>query len=77
MYSMFRDALNFNQNLPWPTGNVQSMGQMFFNATSMRGDLSLFDTSNVLDMGGMFSSMSYNRDISAWDVGNTIIMTQM
>jgi surface protein len=77
MYSMFRNALNFNQNLPWATGRVQSMGQMFFNATSMQGDLSLLDTSNVEDMGGMFSAMSYNRDISMWDVRKTNIMTQM
>jgi Mycoplasma protein of unknown function, DUF285 len=77
MYSMFRNALSFNQDLPWQTGSVEGMGNMFAGAINMQGDLSLLDTSNVEDMGGMFSNCNYNRDISMWDVQNTEIMSKM
>ena len=77
MYSMFRDATSFNQNLAWDTGNVLDMASMFMGATSMQGDLSLLDTSKVFTMAGMFSYSYYNRDISMWDVEKTALMTQM
>ena len=77
MYSMFRGAESFNQDLPWAAPNLEDMGYMFRDATSFQGDLSSFYTSTVSNMQGTFQGISYNRDISTWDVSNVYLMTSM
>lgn len=59
------------------TSNVIDMSNMFYGATSMNGDLSYFDTSNVFTMEGMFRDSFYNGDISMWDVKSLSVATQM
>ena len=42
------------------------------------GDISLWDTSNIIDMGGLFqSNTTFNSDISKWDVSNVTDMSYM
>lgn len=77
MYSMFRGAIRFNQDLFFDTSNVVDMSNMFFGATSMTGDLSLFDTSEVFSMESMFRDSVYNGDISMWDVSSLAVATKM
>jgi parallel beta-helix repeat protein/surface protein len=76
---MFRDALNFNQNLTdWNTGEVTTMSQMFDNATSFNGNISNWDTSKVKSMYFMFNdATSFNQDVSNWDTGNVSNMGYM
>ena len=77
MYSMFRDAVSFNQDLYFDTSSVVDMSNMFLGAIRMTGDLSSFDTSNVFSMEGMFRDSIYNGDISMWDVSSLVVATQM
>ena len=77
MYSMFRDATSFNQDLPWAAPFLLDMTNMFYGATNFNGDLSLFDTSSVVAMQGTFRGISYNRNISNWNVENVFTMSSM
>jgi surface protein len=77
MYSMFRDAFSFNQDLFFDTSNVIDMSNMFYGASAMKGDLSSFDTSNVFSMESMFRNTAWNGDISMWDVRSVVVATQM
>ena len=77
MYSMFRGAVRFNQDLYFDTSNVIEMSNMFYGATRMTGDLSSFDTSSVFAMDSMFRDSIYNGDISMWDVSSLATAIQM
>ena len=47
------------------------MSCMFSYTNKFNQDISLWDTSNVTNMGGMFTDAeSFNQDISLWDTSN-------
>src|SRR3989339_394073 len=79
MWSMFRDATNFNGNISnWNTSSVVEMGNMFYNATSFNGNISNWNTSSVTDMNNMFyNATSFNQDLSNWDVSSVTNMDNM
>lgn len=81
----FKDASSFNQNLSdWNVSTVTDVTSMFLGALDFNNGCDPddpadttcpldwgTDTSGVLDMNGMFSgAVSFNQDISDWDVSN-------
>src|SRR3989339_343050 len=72
MWSMFRDATNFNGNISnWNTSSVVEMGNMFYGATSFNGNISNWDVSNVNNMYSMFRGLTFfNQDLNNWDVSS-------
>ena len=51
---------------------------MFHKAAAFNGDVSLWNTSSVRDMSGMFAhANSFNRDLSQWNTGNVQDMFSM
>lgn len=68
MSLMFSYALEFNQDLPWDVSQVRDMELMFYNASMFNGNISMWNTSQVLDMSAMFQSTSFDQDISSWNV---------
>ena len=57
---------------------VNSMAEMFQNASEFNGNISNWVVSNVNDMSNMFFSASvFNQDIGAWDVGQVTDMNNM
>src|SRR3989339_18469 len=72
MWSMFRDATNFNGNISnWNTSSVVEMGNMFYGATSFNGNISNWDVSNVNNMYSMFRGLTFfNQDLTTWDTSN-------
>lgn len=70
----------------WDTNHVVNMNRMFekFNFSKIKSDSPLFDwisnmdTSNVSDMGYMFSqSIGFNTDIGSWNTSNVLNMSYM
>ncbi|HEB7552995.1 TPA: DUF285 domain-containing protein, partial [Campylobacter coli] len=70
----------------WDTSHVVNMNRMFekFNFSEIKSDSPLFDwisnmdTSNVSDMGYMFSqSIGFNTDIGSWNTSNVLNMSYM
>ncbi|NME70896.1 BspA family leucine-rich repeat surface protein [Flammeovirga aprica] len=58
--------------------SVTTMKEMFSDATSFNGDLSLWDVSSVTDMSFMFSTaLFFNGNISSWDVSSVMRMEWM
>jgi surface protein len=54
------------------------MSDVFHNAKSLNGDLSLWDTSSVTNMRHMFNSAtSFNVGLSLWDTSNVRYMEGM
>src|SRR3989339_571534 len=72
MWSMFRDATNFNGNISnWNTSSVVEMGNMFYGATSFNGNISNWNASNVINMDNMFNgAVSFNQNLTTWDTSN-------
>ena len=51
---------------------------MFYEATSFNGDLSMWKTGKVINMGAMFyGATSFNRDLSKWNTGAVTRMYAM
>lgn len=66
----FKNAPSFNQNLYWNTARVYDMSQMFEDADAFDGDVSTFNTSNVVNLQMMFRhaiSFTGKPDLSLWD----------
>lgn len=58
--------------------NVESMQELFSNASDFNQDISGWDVSNVTNMRSMFSrASSFNQDISGWNVSNVTSMSGM
>jgi len=79
MYSMFKDATNFNQNIDnWDTSNITNMNSMFDGATNFNQPLGSWNTSNVTDMAHMFEdAINFNQNISTWDTSKVENMSNM
>jgi len=60
----------------WDTSKVENMSHMFDDSKASLYDLSHFDTSNVKDMSGMFSSTTV-PDISHFNTSNVENMSEM
>lgn len=59
------------------TRAIHDMSEIFYN-TNFQGDISEWDTSNVIYMGDMFHwCIFFNCDISHWDVSNVKYMAGM
>ncbi|WP_281615717.1 BspA family leucine-rich repeat surface protein [Flammeovirga sp. SubArs3] len=60
------------------TTYVTDMSYLFYGATSINGDISNWDVSNVTNMAGMFEGATdFNDDLSNWDVSNVESMYEM
>src|SRR3989339_867683 len=70
MWSMFRDATNFNGNISnWDVSNVNNMYSMFRGLTFFNQDLNNWDVSSVTEMRHMFrDATSFNGNISNWNI---------
>ena len=79
MYSMFYDALNFNQPIGnWNTSNVVSTFNMFFGASNFNQPIGNWNTSAVTDMYRMFAdAISFNQPVGNWNTTNVINMNSM
>ena len=53
------------------------MSRTFDNATSFNGDVTTWDTLNVLYMDKTFEFTPFNRDLSGWDVSRVETMIAM
>ena len=54
------------------------MSFMFYECNSFNQDISAWDVSNVIHMGGMFWGCSkFNQDISNWNVSKVKNMNKM
>ena len=57
--------------------NIKDMSSLFVG-TNFNGDISNWNTSNIIDMSFMFYDCeSFNQDISDWDVSNVTNMNYM
>ena len=57
--------------------NVTDMSSMFNGATNINGDLSGWNTENVLEMDGVFAKTNFNGDISGWKTDKVTTMIGM
>ncbi len=61
------------------TSEIKDMYRLFSHISlkSFNGDISKWDTSNVINMSGMFDTSHFNGDISKWDTSNVTDMSGM
>jgi surface protein len=60
------------------TSGITDMSYLFYyDLTDFNGDISEWDTSNVINMEYMFSYTIFDGDISEWDVSNVVDMEGM
>ena len=70
----------YNCNLNWiDTSAITDMSHLFNigEAKQFQGDISLWNTSNVHYMTGMFEQAAFTGDISKWNVSNVTEMHKM
>jgi surface protein len=68
MSDLFKDAVDFNENLWWDVSSVTTMKEMFSGAASYDQDMSSWDVSRVTDMYYMFNgAASFNSSVGAWN----------
>jgi surface protein len=78
MSDLFKDAVDFNENLWSDVSNVITMKGMFSGAASYDQHMSSWDVSRVTDMCKMFNgAASFNSSIGAWNVPNVTNMEGM
>jgi surface protein len=79
MAGMFKNAIKFNQPINtngfhWNTSNARYMNEMFYNAIMFTGEISGWDTSNVIDMTNIFYGVSVFETVTDY-VKQTITQT--
>lgn len=58
--------------------NLESVQDMFYNASGFNDDISNWDTSLVTNANNTFNgASSFNRDINKWNVGNVVSMVSL
>src|SRR3989339_342551 len=79
MWSMFRDATNFNGNISnWNISKISDTWYMFAYAISFNQNLTNWDTSKVINMDHMFyNATSFNGNISNWNTSSVTDMNNM
>lgn len=72
MFSMFRDASAFNQDISgWDVSNITTMSRGFQGAAAFNQNIGNWDVSNVSDMSWLFGlAAAFNQDLSAWCVSS-------
>ena len=77
--SMFRSAINFNQDISlWNVSSVTNMSGMFNRANKFNQDVGSWDVSKVENMYALFAHANvFNQDISSWNVSKVINMSYM
>ena len=79
----YSTAFRFNTNLIAVAANLPSntstIFQIFFSCAKLNDpNISLWNTSNITDMGSSFSSAtSFNQPINSWNTSNAISMSSM
>jgi hypothetical protein len=70
--SMFRDAVNFNQNIgSWNVSSGIDFSNMFRRATSFNQNIGSWDVSSATNFTSMFeTATSFNQNIGSWDVSS-------